>query len=194
MKRAFVIVLAVAFVTPGFVFLSAEKTRSQESGRSPTFGFMNVKKAIDGYQKTLQLEQEIDKERAERGSRIEAANKELKQMRARLGGMDSGSGEYADLFKKVQERSASVAKEEEDLKAYLKARLLTATKEVYEDIVKACETLRREKGLDLLMKIEDAGLDSESKSELILRINSRAVLSYAGELDFTDDLIAKLNK
>jgi hypothetical protein len=38
------------------------------------------------------------------------------------------------------------------------------------------------------------GLDSESKADLIHRIHSRAVLSYAGELDFTDDLIAKLNK
>lgn len=194
MKKAFVTILAVAFVTLGFAFLSAGKTRSQEGGRGTSIGFVNLKKTIEGYQKTLRMEQEIEKECPERTSKSKTARMELIEMSKVLLWMDNSSKEYADQYQKYQERSKDLDKEDTDQKARYQARLMAATREVYEDIVAACETLRREKGLDFLMKIEDGKLDSESKAELIHRINSRAVLAYSNEFDLTAELITRLNK
>jgi Skp family chaperone for outer membrane proteins len=192
MNRTFMTMLVVASAALGAVLLFAGKTRSQDAARPASFAFVNIKKAIDGYKKTARLEQEIEKERTERAAKIDAAKKELEEMRALTPRDDMP--EYESHSRRVKQKSAAVEKQEADLKAHLQARLLTATKEVYDDIVGACERLRREKGLAALFKVESGSLDSESKAELILRINSRAVLSYTSELDVTDEVLAVLNK
>ncbi|MHC5039956.1 MAG: OmpH/Skp family outer membrane protein [Planctomycetota bacterium] len=155
---------------------------------------MSVKKVIDGYTKTLAMENRIDKIREERLEAIAERKKKIEGMRKQLEGVDRGSAEYHRQWDAILKEEALVKCEEAGLKREVQFNLLKATREIYEDIAEFCVELRKREGYAAILKMEGPGMDSESKAELILKINTRSVLACDPGLDVTEKVIVGLNE
>ena len=69
-----------------------------------------------------------------------------------------------------------------------------ATKQIYEDISAQIETYAKKNGFSVVFKVEKGEIESESKAELILKINSRGVLYFDPALEITGEIIRIMNE
>jgi Skp family chaperone for outer membrane proteins len=161
---------------------------------SPTkIGFANIKNIIDQYKRTLTLEKDIDRFREEESDKTEQLRKRVKEKRDELKMLNQGSRLYYETWKEIRKLELDINFQDEALKGDLQLRLLKATKDVYEDILKEIQDYAGKNDYLVIFKVESGDLESESKAELILRINSRGVLYYAPSLDISEEIIKSLN-
>jgi Skp family chaperone for outer membrane proteins len=161
---------------------------------SAKIGFANIKVMIDNYKRTVTLEKDIDRYREEESDKIEQMRKTLKEKRDQLKMLAQGSRVYHETWKEIRKLELDINFQEEALKADLQLRLLKATKDVYEDILKEIQEFAKKNEYLAILKVETGELESESKAELILRINSRGVLYFDGAFDVSNEIVDSLNK
>jgi Skp family chaperone for outer membrane proteins len=161
---------------------------------APTqLGFANIKFIIDNYKRTATLEGDIDRYREEESGKIEQLRKQLKEKRDQLKMLSPGQRMFQETWKEVKKLELDINFQEEALKSDLQFRLLKATKDVYEDILKEIQEFAGKKQYLAIFKVETGELESESKAELILRINSRGVLYFDPAFDVSKEIVDSLN-
>lgn len=156
-------------------------------------GFANIKTVIDNYKRTKTLEGDIQEYQQKEGDKIEASRKMLKDKRDQLKMLQRGTRMFNETWKEARRLEMDINYQEESLKEDLQLRLLKATRDVYEDIVREIQEFAKAKGYTAILKVEAGELESESKAELILRINSRGVLYFDPALDVSEEIVKSLN-
>ncbi|MHC5040393.1 MAG: OmpH family outer membrane protein, partial [Planctomycetota bacterium] len=143
------------------------RTSGQEGAPKGDIVFLNLKKVIDEYQKTKDMETKIDKWRDTQSEKITRMREELNTLREALKVWDRSSEKYAQMYMEYKKLESNIQCETDYLKLRLQTTLLAATKEIYEDIVKTCDKMREERGYFAIVKTESRKIESESKAELI---------------------------
>jgi|GEM_PF-3548104 len=201
MKNSFAPAL---WLIAALVLVFTPRVWSQEPGDEPDpeekpktgmkIGFADIKKIIDEYKRTQTLEEKIDREREKKSDEIQKKKTKLDEIKDELKMLAKGSLVFFKKTKEGRRLEMEINLMEDELKIDLQRRLLWATKQIYEDISMKIEDFAREKGYMVIFKVEKGEIESESKAELILKINSRSVLYYDPSLDVSQEIIDRLNR
>lgn len=156
-------------------------------------GFANVKQIIDDYLRTKTLEKDIDRYRESATDEIEKERARLHELREEIKMIHPGSNIYFEKIKAERRLEMEIKLAEDELKVDLQRKLLEATREIYNDIVREISEYADKHGYSVIFKVETGEIESESKAELILRINSRSVLHFHPGLDLSKEITEVLN-
>ncbi|MHC5039072.1 MAG: OmpH/Skp family outer membrane protein [Planctomycetota bacterium] len=165
-----------------------------EASKGLKIGFANIKEIIDQYARTKTLEDEIDKYREKQTDAIEVQRKKRKELADELKMLNRNSPIYTEKWKEARRIEMNIKLAEEELKFDLQLKLLSATREIYEDITREIKGFAEDKGYSVIFKVEKGEIESESKAELILKINSRGVLHYDKSLEISGEIIKIMNE
>jgi Skp family chaperone for outer membrane proteins len=193
MKVQNLVLTGMFFGFAAVVFMCLGDTHAEEDKDKVSLAFVNIKTVIDNYDKTIHLEEKIDALRSERSGEIDAMEEKVMAQSAELATLDPGSMTYKRIRDEQIKLECLVKYEEDRLRRDVELALLKATKAIYEEIAVECEKIRRERKYTAILKVETGMIESESKAELILKINSRAILSHDAGKDITKDVTERLN-
>jgi Skp family chaperone for outer membrane proteins len=175
--------------------LLAQDPPKEGGGEKPLkIGFANIKQIIDNYKRTQTIEGEIDRFREQQSDAIEQQVKQAKALADEIKILNPGTRLYVSKRKKLKRMENEIKMLEEELRLDLQLKLLKATKQIYEDISDQIGTFAKEKGYSVIFKVEKGEIESESKAELILKINSRGVLYYDRALEITEEITKIMNE
>lgn len=193
---------AAAMVLAGCVLLAPRALFAQDPApgggeaapKTLKIGFADIKKIIDKYERTKTLEADIDRFRIAKSDEIKEKQAKLKEVQDDLKVLNPGSRMYFEKMKQARRMQMEIEYAEDELKVDLQQQLLKATKDIYADITRQIQTYAEKNGFHVIFKVETGDIESESKAELILKINSRGVLYYDPALEVTDALIRIMNE
>jgi len=193
--RLLIAVLTLALLAPATARAQDPPAGGGDVAKTITMkiGFANIKRIIDDYERTKTIEVEIDDYRRGKTDEIEKKRKRLKELRDDMKMLNPDSRMYFEKVKLARRMEMEIKLAEDELKVDLQYRLLRATKEIYEDITNQIKEYAQKNGFHVIFKVEKGKIESESKGELILKINSRGVLYYDKSLDVSDAIIKILN-
>ena len=154
-----------------FVFMLFSMTTVSAAEK---FGFVDISKAFDSYNKTKDYDKVLEKEQTEKEKERDQKETKLKKLEEKLGLLKEG--------KKKESKEKELDKKRQGL---------------YEFMQKASVDLRRtrdEKIKEILLDVQDTIDDYAEKKGFTVIFNDR-VLLYANEsLDITDEIIKIINK
>lgn len=184
--------LAGVVLLAGVLSIPSRSTGQEGAGQGP-IAFIELKKAIDAYEKTRTLEAKIDEVREKQLAGIQARKEKVNELSKLLQSMNPDSSIYLKTWREIEKEKALFQHEEACLQRELQLFLLKATREVYEEISAVCEKVRKDRGFAAVLKVDGEPIESESKAELVLKINSRGVVAFDPRFDVTADVIRELN-
>ncbi len=174
----------------GAVLLAAP-ARAQQA---PKIGVVNVAKVFSNYRKTQELERDLKATRDQKQQVADEKRNELNKLRESIALLELGTDErkkQEEDFQKKQVEFQSFQKVTADA---LVNKRREATEKLYAEIAKAIGDHGREQNFDLIVKLDDAPITSDSVDELIFKINQRNVIYVSPKLDITDTVLNRLNK
>lgn len=156
--------LAVAFM---FVFvtgvLAAEK-----------FGFVDISKAFDSYNKTKDYDKVLEKEQSAKEKERDKKETAVKKLEEKISLLKDG--------KEKDKKIAELEKERQSLYEYMQKASVDLRKE------------RDERIKEILLDVQDVIDDYAEKNKYTMIFNDRVLLYVNQELDITDKIIDVLNK
>ncbi|MHC4605368.1 MAG: OmpH/Skp family outer membrane protein [Planctomycetota bacterium] len=125
-----------------------------------------------------------------------AQERKIQNIIDKLGGVKKGSSLYYSLLrdKQVEEAKLEAAQKVGQLKY---ANIYTKKKtEVFNEILRVTEIVGRERGFDIVLRVEEPYLDEEEalRETVSRRMSRRAVLYHSARVDITEEVITRLNE
>jgi len=191
-RKAGILFFACAVLFAGVLFVPRSSTGQEGKGQG-SIVFVDLKGVIDEYEKTHDIEKKIDGLRQTRLDEIQKKKEQQATMAEEMKLLNPGSTTYLKMWQEYEKQKLLIKHEEDCLKRETQAALLRSTKEIYEDIAAFCEKYRKEKEYLAVVKIEGSEITSESKGELVLKINSRSIVASDPAYEITADVIRELN-
>jgi len=156
-------------------------------------GVVDVIRVFDAYERSEDLEKELQGEAKGFSNKMESMKEELKRLEAEI---ELLSPEHerrveavSELAMKRQVYQSTVMAEQKKLMARQSKMLV----EVYDEIAVAVEEYAKVEGYTLVLKAESKDVRGDTPDEVQLRIAVRPVLYYSSVHDLTDDIIRVLN-
>jgi len=191
MCAVFAWISAVVVLVPAASSGAADAAQDQAA---PRIAAINVAKVFANYKKTQDLDRDLRASREQKQQVADEKRNEVTKLRESIALLEIGTEER----KKKEEE---LWKKEVDLEAFRKVterglaeRHRDTTEKLYGEIVKAIEDYCREQKLDLVVKVDDTPLTSQTVDELLFKINQRKFLYCSPKLDITDAVLNRLNK
>ncbi len=191
MKYALIPILpavAVLLITnPSF------KSEAQTGSADVRVGFVNLKRVFEKYKLSQEMEKKIEKYQGECQEHIDRLKKEKSELASKLQSLPPDHNEYTEVQSALEELNKRIINEESNLKKNIVRQLKDATKAIYKDILKCCEECREDNGLMMLMTVVPGEIEGDTHVELTYKINSRQVIAWDSKMEYTDEVIRRLN-
>jgi len=156
-------------------------------------GVVDLNVVFENYEKRKLLDKEMREKEKWYQKKINEKKKELENLRDKIQLLDLGSEarmNHEDEFEKKNMELESYAK-------YAENSLVKKYKETFEglyaEVLKTIETVGKRNNYDLIIKKEEANLQSKGISELQFKVGIRTVLYHSDAIDITNQVVDVLN-
>ena len=191
-----------------FVAFLAPKTFGQESVNpntpsrpavegdlhGPKIGIVNISKVFDGYKKTQDLDRDLRATIEQKQQVAEEKRNEITKLRDSITLLEIGTEERKKKEEDLQRKQVEFQSFMKVTSDSQMGRRKEATEKLYAEIVKVIADYCRDQKLDLVVKVDDTPLTSESIDELLFKIKQRNIIYFSPKLDITDAVLNRLNK
>jgi Skp family chaperone for outer membrane proteins len=160
----------------------------------PKIGVVNIAKVFANYKKTQDLERDLRATRDQKQQVADEKRNEIVKVRDSIALLEIGTDERKKLEEEFQKKQVEFQTFQRVTTESLSGKRRDVTEKLYSEIVKAIADLGKEQNFDVIIKVEDTSLSSETLDELLFKINQRNVVYAAPKLDITDAVLNRLNK
>jgi|TARA_B100001964_G_scaffold175337_1_gene193100 Skp family chaperone for outer membrane proteins len=160
-------------------------------------GVVNLKHCFDKdrYERIQALDVELQALAAEYAKGVEATRKKIENIRMQLEGLTPELKSYWDKANELKQAEAELEFKRKYGKQQYLGRLVGLQVEVYTEITRIVEIYAKEKGYDLILRVDEPNLDKEKDlNSISQRISSRVILYHSATVDVTDAIVDLLNQ
>lgn len=159
-------------------------------------GVVNLKHCFDKdrYERIAALDTELQVLAAEYAKGIKKTQEKINTLRMKLEGLTPELKSYWDNANELKQAEAELEFKRKYGKQQYLGRLVGLQVDVYNEICRVVELYAKEKGFDLILRVEEPRLDDDDLRSISQRISSRVILYHAGTIDVTDDIVDLLNQ
>ncbi len=184
-----------AGITLCLLLAGGETLFAAEAGQvqTPKIGFVNLKKVFEQYERSKTMEKEIEAFQGEENAKLEKLKKEADELEKESDLVVKNTKEWFKIKSDVLRKRKELETDEKLAKMEITRRLLKATEEIYEDILKKISDYASAHGFMMVLKIETEKVECDTHTELTFKVNSRSVLYFKTEFEITDDIVKELN-
>lgn len=161
---------------------------------APRIATVNIVKVFAGYKKTQDLDRDLRATREQKQQVADEKRSEITKLRESIALLEIGTEERKKKGDDLQMKQVEFQSFQKITADSLVSTRKEATEKLYAEISKAIADYSREQGLDLIVKVDDSPLTSESIDELLFKINQRGIVYSSPRLDITDAVLNRLNK
>jgi len=160
-------------------------------------GVVNLKHCFDKdrYERIQALDVELQALAAEYAKGVEGTRKKIENIRMQLEGLTPELKSYWDKANELKQAEAELEFKRKYGKQQYLGRLVGLQVEVYTEITRIVEIYAKEKGYDLILRVDEPNLDKEKDlNSISQRISSRVILYHSATVDVTDAIVDLLNQ
>ncbi len=159
-------------------------------------GVVNLKHCFDKdrYERIQALDTELQALAAEYSKGIRETQKKIENLQMQLEGLSPDMKAYWEKGNELKQAEAELEFKKKYGKQQYLGRLVGLQVEVYNEICRVVELYAKEKGYDLILRIEEPQLENDDLRSISQRITSRVILYHNATVDVTDDIVDLLNQ
>ncbi len=178
------------------LFLVHEYSLAQPKADEPALkvGIVSVARALRDCKATAKYREKTTAENNRMDAEEEQLSKEIQALAAGLRTLKPGTTDYLSHYKEVLQRQADLKTLQDYHPQHKAFRHQQWTQKLYEEILRIVKELAVEKGLPLVLGVDEPEFPMQRYEELMMTLNTHKVLYSGGCLDITDEVIAKLDK
>jgi len=185
-------------ILPFLILLMTPGTQDAPKEQKPLkIGVVNLKHCFDKdrYERIQALDVELQALAAEYAKGVEATRKKIDNIRMQLEGLTPELKSYWDKANELKQAEAELEFKRKYGKQQYLGRLVGLQVEVYTEITRIVEIYAKEKGYDLILRVDEPNLDKEKDlNSISQRISSRVILYHSATVDVTDAIVDLLNQ
>jgi Skp family chaperone for outer membrane proteins len=133
-------------------------------------------------------------EQTETRQQFDQMKQELDAIQANLKLRTPGTEDYLKLRQEMTEKTALLEARDESYRARVESQMQTWTESLYQELIKVTEQVAKDKGLDLIISIEDLEVPAPSLRDFMLTIKTKKMIYHNEKYDLTDEVLAALDK
>jgi len=164
------------------------------SGPASNIGVVSIEKALQNCQATAKFKERGETERREMEAEEKKLSGDIESLRGSLQALVPNSADwlaqYKDMVKKESELDA-LKKMNPQVRAM---RAHQWTEKLYPEILRIAKELAAQKGLALVLSVEEPQLPTQRYEELVMTLRTHKVLYTGGCVDLTNEIIVELDK
>jgi Skp family chaperone for outer membrane proteins len=178
------------------LFLVHQFGEAQPLANGPTsnIGVVNIEKALQNCQATAKFKERAETEKREMDAEEKKLSDDIDSLRGTLQALVPNSpdwlAQYKDMLKKESE-----LKSLKELNPQIRAmRAHQWTEKLYPEILRITKELAVQKGLAIVLSVEEPQLPTQRYEELVMTLRTHKVLYTGGCVDLTNEIIVELDK
>lgn len=157
-------------------------------------GVVDLNSVFEKYEKRKQYDTDLREEEKSYQTKINDKKKELVSLKDKIQMLDLGSQDrkkYEEEFERKNIELESYAKVAEKS---LMRKYKESFERLYSEVLKEIEAIGKQNRYDLIIKKEEAELQSGGISEMQFKVGIKTVLYHSDAVDITNQVIDSLNK
>jgi Skp family chaperone for outer membrane proteins len=182
---------AVLFVAPEYLCQGQAQPKTDKP--SSKIGVMSVRKAFRNCKRNSKYADQASAEQIKIKAEEEKLAKEIEAQEAGLKALKPSSSDYLVQVKGLLEKRAGLDAQRQfnNQQRALKNRQWTET--LYKEILRITGELAQQKGLELVLEVDEPDFPIESGDELMMTVSTHKVLYSVGCLDLTEEVVGRLD-
>jgi Skp family chaperone for outer membrane proteins len=177
------------------LFVGYEYSQAQPKVDKPTskIGVASVRKAFRNCKRNSKYREQAIAEQVRIKAEEEKLSKEIEAQEAGLKALKAGSSDQLAQYKELLDKRATleVQRQFNNQQRALKDRQWTEG--LYKEILRITGELAQQKGLELVLEVDEPEFPVESGDELMMTLSTHKVLYSRGCLDLTDEVVGRLD-
>lgn len=184
-------------VVVGLCFALSDSVWAQNSNTASNglkIGVVDLNSVFEKYEKRKQYDTDLREEEKSYQTKINDKKKELVSLKDKIQMLDLGSQDrkkYEEEFERKNIELESYAKVAEKS---LMRKYKESFERLYSEVLKEIEAIGKQNRYDLIIKKEEAELQSGGISEMQFKVGIKTVLYHSDAVDITNQVIDSLNK
>ncbi len=183
------------FVCAVVLFAGLQYSQAQPKTDKPSskIGIVSVRKAFRNCKRNSKYREQAIAEQTKIKAEEEKLSKEMEAQEAALKALKGGSSDHLAQYKELLEKRAAleVQRQFNNQQRALKDRQWT--EELYKEILRHTREIAQQKGLELVLEVDEPEFPVESGDELMMTLSTHKVLYSEGCLNLTDEVVARLD-
>lgn len=180
----------------------AVSLQDEEAKKAPAAGLkvgvVNLKECFNAEKVAWvkEVDDQLNGQIREFQKQLAAAKKKVQDIKDKIAALPKDSGMLPELYREERILEAQMKADKEIFQAQYLSLYTEKKTAIYNEIIRIAAIIGNDRGFDLILRAEEAQLDSEMLTErnLTSKIQQRLVLYHAPNLDITDDVIKGLNE
>ncbi len=168
------------------------RAASQATPPASKIGIVSIRDVFNGSKKHAQYQAQLAQRVSKARAQMDELNKQVDSAEVELKGLRQGTADYVKQYQAVLEARSKLQNEQELLKAQRMAEDKKWFEDLYQEALRAIETLAKEKGLDLVLERSEPKFPLASE-EVWSTVGTHKVLYGGGCVILTNDVIDRID-
>jgi Skp family chaperone for outer membrane proteins len=168
------------------------RAASQATPPTSKIGIVSIRDVFNGSKKHAQYQAQLAQRVSKARAQMDELNKQVDSAEVELKGLRQGTADYVKQYRAVLEARSKLQNEQELLKAQRMAEDKKWFEDLYQEALRAIETLAKEKGLDLVLERSEPKFPLASE-EVWSTVGTHKVLYGGGCVILTNDVIDRID-
>lgn len=181
----------------GLIVLSIGYERSLAISKSDRtglrIGVVSVLKILKDCKRNAKFRQEATTEQNRAMAELDKLKAEFEAEEAGLKTLKSGSSDYMAQVKEILTKRANFQAQQEFYKRQIEMKEQRWAEDAYKDILRITSEVAKQKGLDLVLEMNEPELPAPSYNGFMTILSTHKVLYSDGCSDITDEVMARLD-
>ena len=197
-----VVILAMGYPDGGnrdsrtqLVSAKAEAVAGPEANEPGSkIGVVSIGRALRNCKATVKYRERVIAENDEMDIEEEGLSKEIQALAAGLKAFKAESSDYLARYRELLQRQGELKALQEFNPRRKILREMRWTQELYKEILQITKELAKEKGLGLVLGVDEPVFPIQRYDELMMTLSTHKVLYSDGCVDLTNEVVARLDK
>ncbi len=164
------------------------------SAETKHYGFVDLETVLDNYNKNADLTESLNAEFQAAADAVRKEEQAIQLLIEELEMLQPGGAKYAERQREIVLRQRGVEYDRERIRRQIDAKKAAGWKELYGDILEACEKVAGTEGLDAVFAMSRQAPDGRTDEEMMAQITLRQVIYADPSLDVTQKVLGVLNR
>jgi len=195
MKRAFAVTVVVGLFCFGLVVFVRQSVGQPATAWPATrCAVIDIVRVFNEFQQTKDLNEILRQRGEELKAESENRRKALEQKKAELEAFPPGGEDYVKRYRELMRKQVEFNAWLQMMQAEIQREFRIWTKKTYGQILDAVTQLATERGIDIVLYIDQPQIEADTAAGMQEQIRRRKVVWASKAVDITDMILERLNR
>lgn len=187
--------LTTASVATAICLLFADRpTHAQAPGAKGPYGVVDLGAVMENYEHIREMEEALQKRANDYKQEAEARRKKIEDIRYLRDQEHPDSPKWFELQKQLNRLTVELELWSKFEKQDIQADSREKQSQAYKQVMRAVETVAKQRGLDVVFRLDSIDLNDPSEVIRVERMTNRTVIYSSPSVDLTKEVIARVNQ